>query len=346
MFGHVGTLLKGCLTPTDLLDVQVEVERRAATARNHSATHLIHAALRAILGTHVAQKGSLVDQARLRFDFSHHQPIAATELDAIEDLVNAQVRANLPVITDRMSIGAALESGAVALFGEKYGDEVRVLRMGDFSVELCGGTHVARTGDIGLIKIVAESGVASGVRRIEAVTGAVAVAFVRDTEDRLAQIVASVRGSRDTVVERVLSLSDRIKRLEKDLARLKAEVPASDRKELPVVAFSGVNVLAMRLEGADAKSLRAAVDQYKDKLGESIVVLGTVEANKVALVAGVAKSLTHRVRAGDLMAFVAEQVGGKGGGRPDMAQGGGPNVAALEGALAAVVDWVQTHLST
>ncbi len=346
MFGHVGTLLKGCLTPTDLLDVQVEVERRAATARNHSATHLIHAALRAILGTHVAQKGSLVDQARLRFDFSHHQPIAATELDAIEDLVNAQVRANLPVITDRMSIGAALESGAVALFGEKYGDEVRVLRMGDFSVELCGGTHVARTGDIGLIKIVAESGVASGVRRIEAVTGAVAVAFVRDTEDRLAQIVASVRGSRDTVVERVLSLSDRIKRLEKDLARLKAEVPASDRKELPVVAVSGVNVLAMRLEGADAKSLRAAVDQYKDKLGESIVVLGTVEANKVALVAGVAKSLTHRVRAGDLMAFVAEQVGGKGGGRPDMAQGGGPNVAALEGALAAVVDWVQTHLST
>ncbi len=349
MFGHVGTVVKGTLVVESLLQSRVDVGRRNATARNHSATHLLHAALRRILGDHVVQKGSSVDPLRLRFDFAHHQSISAAELGAIEDLVNAEVRANRAVETALMSSAAALESGAMALFGEKYGAEVRVLRMGDFSVELCGGTHVARTGDIGFIKIVAESGVAAGVRRIEAVTGAEAIEFVRDTEQRLAQIAALVKGGRDTVIERVLSLTKHAKGLEKDLARLSARLATtgngSDGSELPVVDVAGIKVLAMRLEGADAKSLRTAADQFKDKLGESVVLLGTVEIDKVTLVAGVSKTLTDRLRAGDLMAFVANRVGGKGGGRPDMAQGGGPLVAELDGALAAVVGWVKEQLA-
>ena len=352
MFGHVGTLEQGCLALDAVLHAQVDVEQRRATARNHSATHLLHAALRRVLGSHVAQKGSLVDPTRLRFDFAHHQAVTVAQLHEIEALVNAQVRANLAVETTLMSSAAAMESGAIALFGEKYGDEVRVLRMGDFSMELCGGTHVAHTGEIGFFKIVAEGGVAAGVRRVEAITGAVALEWVRDTEERLAQTAALVKGSRDTVIERVRSLSERSKRLEKEVARLNALLAAGGNRagaggqELAVVEVRGVKVLAAHVPGSDAKALRTAVDQYKDKLGEAVVVLGTVEDHKVVLIAGVTKTLTDRVRAGDVMAFVARQVGGKGGGRPDMAQGGGPQVDALDEALAAVAGWVQQQLDS
>jgi alanyl-tRNA synthetase len=290
----------------------------------------------------VTQKGSLVEPARLRFDFSHYQPLTAAQLHAIEDLANAQVRANLAVETQLMPLAAALESGAMALFSEKYGNPVRVLRMGNFSVELCGGTHVAHTGTIGLIKVIAESGVAAGVRRLEAVTGATAVAFVRDTEERLARVAERVRGSRDTVEERVTTLIERTRRLEKEVERLKEKLAGGG--DLTPVEVDGVKVLAARLEGTDAKALRAAVDRFKDKLGEAVVVLGTVEGDKVSLVAGVTRATTGRVRAGDLMAFVASRVGGKGGGRPDLAQGGGPAVGELDGALAAVVGWVRERL--
>ncbi|CAK0738698.1 alanine--tRNA ligase/DNA-binding transcriptional repressor [Gammaproteobacteria bacterium] len=347
MFGHVGTLTHGCLQPGAVLLARVDVDRRRATALNHSATHLLHAALRRVLGSHVSQKGSLVDATRLRFDFSHYQSITATQLHEIEDLTNAQVRANLAVETQLMPVATALASGAMALFGEKYGDEVRVLRMGDFSVELCGGTHVAHTGDIGFIKVIAESGIAAGVRRIEAVTGATAVAFVRDTEERLIRVAELVKGSRDTVEERVVSLAERSRRLEKEVERLKEKLAAgggSASGELAAVDMSGIKVLAMRMEGVDAKSLRTAVDRFKDKLGEAVVILGTVENDKVSLIAGVTKTVTTRIRAGDLMAFVAERVGGKGGGRPDMAQGGGPQVGELDGALAAAVGWVRERL--
>jgi len=348
MFGHVGTLVYGQLLPGAMLHARVDADRRRTTALNHSATHLLHTALRRILGSHVAQKGSLVDSSRLRFDFSHHQPIAAAQLHEIEDLANAQVRANLTIETQLMPVEAALESGAMALFGEKYGDEVRVLRMGDFSVELCGGTHASRTGDIGLIKIIAEGGVAAGVRRIEAITGAAAVAFVRDTEERLARVAELTKGNRDTIEERVVSLMERTRRLEKEVERLKEKLATGSSSaggEPSAVEVNGIKVLAMRLEGADAKSLRTAVDRFRDKLGEAIVVLGTVENDKVSLVAGVTKALSERVRAGDLMAFVATRVGGKGGGRPDMAQGGGPLVGELDGALAAVVDWVRDRIA-
>ncbi|CAK0757876.1 alanine--tRNA ligase/DNA-binding transcriptional repressor [Gammaproteobacteria bacterium] len=342
MFGHVGVLKRGGLTIGAALRARVDIDQRRATAINHSATHLLHAALRRVLGSHVAQKGSLVDATRLRFDFSHHQSIPVERIHEIEDLANAQVRANLSVETRIMPITEALESGAMALFGEKYGDLVRVLRMGDFSVELCGGTHVVRTGDIGLIKVIAESGVAAGVRRVEAVTGANALAVVRDTEVRLARVAELVKCNRDAVEERTASLVERARRLEKEVEILKEKLATNSAGGEPTtVNVDGIKVLTMRMEGADAKSLRVAVDRFKEKLGDAVVVLGTVEDNKVALVAGVTKTVTGRVRASDLVAFVANRVGGKGGGRPELAQGGGPLVGELNEALAQVAGWVQ-----
>lgn len=346
-FGHIGTVKYGHLAVGDRLNAQINIERRQATANNHSATHLLHAALRRVLGTHVTQKGSLVDHQKLRFDFSHHQPLSTELINTLEDLVNTQVRANLIVETKIMTINAALESGAMALFGEKYGEEVRVLRMGDFSIELCGGTHVNRTGDIGFIKIITETGVAAGVRRIEAITGANALAWIRDTEMRIERIAELVKGNRDAVEDRVAALLDRAKRLEKEVETLKIKLitGGNSNSEPKPVDVNGVKVLALRLDGADAKALRTAVDRFKDKLGEAVIVLGTIEDNKVSLVAGVTKTLNVRIKAGELMAVVAKQVGGKGGGRHDLAQGGGPLVNELDNALASVINWVKHQLN-
>jgi len=344
VFGHVGFVEKGRLSVGDLVSIQVQKDRRRSTTVHHSATHLLHAALRQVLGSHVAQKGSLVTSDRLRFDFSHPKPIILSQLHEIEDLVNAQIRANLSVETTIMPIADALQHGAMALFGEKYGEEVRVLRMGEFSIELCGGTHVTRTGDIGILKIIAESGVAAGVRRVEAVAGAVALSFARETEKHLIKIADLLKGTRESVEERVISLLDRTKRLEKEVEQLKEKLLTGTGDHPSAVEVAGIQVLATRLEDADPKSLRTALDRFKDKLGESVIVLGTVESGKASLVAGVSKTLISRLRAGDLMAFVAAQVGGKGGGRPEMAQGGGPRVEELDRALASVVGWVREQL--
>lgn len=344
--GHVGTLTEGDLKVGDVLAGEVDGERRGATILNHSATHLLHAALREVLGTHVQQKGSLVAPDRLRFDFSHFQPISAEELAVIERKVNQQVRANNVAEVHSMGMQEALDFGAMALFGEKYGEQVRVLKMGDYSTELCGGTHVKRTGDIGLFKITSEGGVSAGVRRIEAVTGQGALDYVDAEEARLSEAAELLGGSAADVVEKIRALGQRQKQLERELEAVKAKVAAGATADLSsqAVEVAGVKVLAARLEGFDAKALRDAVDRLKQQLGDAVIVLAGAQDGKAALVAGVNGSATGRVKAGELLSHIAGQIGGKGGGRPDLAQGGGEDGPALATALAAVVEWVSPRL--
>ncbi|MAT91203.1 MAG: alanine--tRNA ligase [Halioglobus sp.] len=345
---HHVTVLAGSVRVGDTLDAEVDPGLRQRTRLNHSATHLLHAALRRVLGEHVQQKGSLVDSEKLRFDFSHPEAVSADELKQIETLVNEQVRANTAVTTRLMGMEEAVAAGAMALFGEKYGDEVRVLSMGvdDFSVELCGGTHAARTGDIGLLRIVSESGVAAGVRRIEAVTGAGALALVDAREAQLAQVCAEVKGNADNVAAKVAALRSENRELEKEITRLKQKLASGAGSDLTAeaVEVGGFRVLAANVDGADAKSLRDTMDQCKNKLGSAVILLAAVNDGKIALTAGVTGDLTDRVRAGDLMKEFAGRLGGKGGGRPDMAQGGGADVAALPEVLKAVPDWVSSQL--
>ena len=346
---HQAVITAGSLRVGDSVSAEVRADLRAATARNHSATHLLHAALREILGTHVQQKGSLVCADYLRFDFSHPEAIPAEALRRIEARVNGQVLANTTVQTDVTDIDTARAKGTMALFGEKYGDVVRVLSMGNdgFSVELCGGTHVARTGDIGLLRITSEGGVAAGVRRIEARTGEGALAWLNEGEQALAEIAESVKGNRDSVSGKVRQLLDRQRDLEKELDRLKLKLAASAGADLAsqAVTIGGAQVLAAKLDGVDAKALRDTVDQLRNKLGSAIVLLSSVADGKVSLVAGVSPDLVGKVKAGELVSFVAQQVGGKGGGRPDMAMAGGSDVAALPQALASVNGFVSERLA-
>jgi len=346
---HHVKVLNGSIKRGDRLAAEVDAAVRQRTRLNHSATHLLHAALRRVLGEHVQQKGSLVDSQRLRFDFSHPQGVSAQQLKTIETVVNAQIRANTAVHTRLMSMEDAVASGAMALFGEKYGDEVRVLSMGedDFSVELCGGTHVARTGDIGLLRIVSESGVASGVRRIEGVTGSGALALVDQNEQYLAAVCEVVKGTTDNVAAKVAALRSDHRELEKEIARLKQKLASSAGSDLTaaVVEVQGIKVLAANVEGADAKSLRDTLDQCKNKLGSAVILLSAVTGDTIALTAGVTKDLTDRVKAGDLMREFADRLGGKGGGKPDMAQGGGTDVKALPEVLKAVPEWVSAQLN-
>jgi alanyl-tRNA synthetase len=346
IFAHLGRLAAGSLSVGDTVQAQVTQEQRNATALNHSATHLLHAALRRVLGDHVNQKGSLVDAERLRFDFSHFEPVSRDQLKAIERLVNRQIRANDKVETRVMSLDDAKASGAMALFGEKYAEQVRVLRMGDFSTELCGGTHVDAVGDIGLFKITLETGIASGVRRIEAVTGEAAVALMEAEGDTLHKVAELVRGNRDEVDARVAQLLERNKGLEKELEQLKAKLASAAGSDLASQArdVNGAKVLAAHLEGADPKSLRDTMDKLKDKLGSAVVLLVTEKGGKVNLIAGVTKDLTGKCKAGDLVRAAAEKVGGKGGGRPDMAQAGGSDPAGIPDALALVEPWAVERL--
>jgi alanyl-tRNA synthetase len=345
-FGHAGHW-HGTqpLRSGDLLDAQVDPARRQAIVLNHSATHLLHAALREVLGTHVTQKGSLVAPERLRFDFSHPKPVSHGELARVESMVNAEVRRNAAAEVHRMGYDEAIATGAMALFGEKYGDEVRVLKMGDFSTELCGGTHVNRTGDIGLFKIVGESGVASGVRRIEAVTGDGALAHVAEEERRLADLSRLLSSSGDDAVEKLRQLFDRQKKLERELDSLRSKAAGSATADLTASAadVDGIKVVAARLEGFDAKSLRDSVDQLKQQLGDCVVLLAGAADGKVALIAGVHGKALGRIKAGDVVAHVAAKIGGKGGGRPDMAQGGGSDSADLPAILAGLADWVSSR---
>ena len=348
---HVGEVTQGTIEVGDELGAVVDEDARSATVLNHSATHLLHAALRLVLGTHVTQKGSLVAPDKLRFDFAHYEAVTPDELATIETLVNAQIRANTSAETAVMNYDAAVESGAMALFGEKYGDDVRVLRIGDFSVELCGGTHVQRAGDIGLFRITSEGGIASGVRRIEAVTGAAALALMHTDQQLLDSLAGQLRASRGELGDKLQQTLDRQKSLEKEVKKLRAELAAGGGSggDLTDGArdVDGIKVLAARLpDDTDAGALRDTVDKMKDKLGTAVVVLGAATADgKVRLAAGVTKNTTDRVKAGDLVRNVAEQVGGKGGGRPDFAQAGGTDPAALDDALAGVSDWVAANLS-
>ncbi len=349
---HQGKLLKGRIAVGDRVEADVADDVRQSTALNHSATHLLHAALRKVLGEHVTQKGSLVDSERLRFDFSHPEAVTHKQLRAIESLVNSQIRANTPVETEETDIETAKSKGAMALFGEKYGDSVRVLTMGErtsggaFSVELCGGTHVARTGDIGLLRIVAESGIASGQRRIEAVTGAHALAMFDEAQQRLDHAAALLKVRPDVLADKVEQLLTSNRKLEKEVAQLKTKLASGAGGDLSsqAVDVAGIKLLAASLDGVDPKSLRDLADQMKSKLGSGVVLLAAPGEEKVALVAAVTKDLTGRLAAGDLMRFAAGKLGGKGGGRPDMAQGGGTDVSALPGLLKEVPSWVESQL--
>jgi alanyl-tRNA synthetase len=344
--GHVGRWSGKTLRVTNTLHGEVDGERRRATVLNHSATHLLHAALRQVLGDHVHQKGSYVGPDRLRFDFSHFQPMTARELQRIEDIVNAQVRHNDSADIRNMAYKDALDFGAMALFGEKYGEHVRVLKFGDFSTELCGGTHVARTGDIGLMKIVSEAGVGSGLRRIEAVTGAGALAYISEEERRLGEVNELLAASGADVVDKLRQLFDRQKKLERELESLKAKAASAATQDIAASAqdVAGVKVVAARLDGLDAKALREAVDQLKQKFADLVVLLAAGSAGKVSLIGGVQGAALGKVKAGDLVGHVAQQIGGKGGGRPDMAQGGGEDTPALASALAGVAGWVSQRL--
>ncbi|MDH5457067.1 MAG: DHHA1 domain-containing protein, partial [Gammaproteobacteria bacterium] len=344
---HFGTVEQGTLKVGDSIEAVVDAERRQAIRLNHTATHLMHAALRNVLGDHVTQKGSLVAPERLRFDFSHYEGVTPEQLQEIEDLVNAEIRKNVAAATKLMTYDDAIASGAMALFGEKYGDKVRVLRLGDFSVELCGGTHVERTGDIGVFKITHEGGVASGVRRIEAVTGAGAMEWIDANQRTLGDLAGMLRSTPDQAAAKVEQLLKRTKDLEKELAAAKQALvtgQATDHADA-VEEIAGIKVLATRMDGADAKTLRDAVDKFKDRLQNAIVVLGSVDDGKVRLAAGVTRNNTDKVRAGDLIKPVAEQVGGKGGGRPDFAQAGGTDPSKLDQALKSVSAWVAAQLS-
>lgn len=343
---HLGTVSKGTIHNQSDCEAIVDSKRRTAIALNHSATHLLHAALRQVLGSHVTQKGSLVDAERLRFDFSHNQPLDANQLRDIERIVNRQIRNNTEVQADLMDKNDALKAGAMALFGEKYGDTVRVLRIGDFSTELCGGTHVSRAGDIGVFKIISESGIASGVRRIEAVSGEGAVQRIEQTESMLEQIADCLKSDRSSLSEKVEIILEKNRQLEKQLEQLKSKMASESGLALTdqAVDVAGIKVLAARVEATEPKALREIVDQLKHKLGSAAVVIATVNGSSVSLVAGVSKDQTSRIKAGDLVNRVASKVGGKGGGRPDMAQAGGNNPAALDEALAAVPAWIEQQL--
>ena len=347
-YAHIGRLTRGQLQVGDRLEARVDAVRRRAIVLNHSATHLLHAALRKVLGTHVTQKGSLVAPDRLRFDFSHFAPLTAQELQEIERLVNEEIRGNAPAETKLMPYEAAVASGAMALFGEKYDDEVRVLRIGDFSTELCGGTHVGRAGDIGLFKIVSESGIAAGVRRIEALTGQGALDWVGQAEQSLRDIAALIKGNRDDVEDKVRQLVERSRKLEREVAGLKSKLASGQGGDLSSTAvdIAGVKVIATRIDGADAPALRDAVDQLKSKLRSAAIVLASVqEPDKVVLIAGVTPDQIAKVKAGDLVNVVAQMIGGRGGGRPDMAQAGGNDPTRLDEALAAVAPWVRSRLA-
>ena len=347
-YAHIGRLAEGRIRIGDTLEAQVDVPRREATVLNHSATHLLHAALRRVLGTHVQQKGSLVAPDRLRFDFSHFEPLTPAQLTEIEQLVNAQIRANVAAETRLMDYESAVADGAIALFGEKYDKEVRVLRLGDFSMELCGGTHVHRAGDIGLFKIVSEGGVAAGVRRIEALTGAAALGYVEQNETLLKDLGALVRGSRDDLKDKVREQLERTRALEREVRALKDRLASGHGVDLAAgaVDVQGVKVVATKVDGADAGALRTAVDQLKDRLKSAVVVLASVEnAAKIVLVVGVTADQTARIKAGELAGAVAAQVGGRGGGRPDFAQAGGSKPEALDAALESVQDFVRSRLA-
>ncbi|MBL3966022.1 alanine--tRNA ligase [Burkholderia sp. KCJ3K979] len=345
VIGHHGTLEQGTLKVGDVLRAEIDAHRRARTQRNHSATHLMHKALREVLGAHVQQKGSLVDADKTRFDFAHNAPMTDDEIRRVEQIVNNEILANAPGIVRVMPYDEAVKGGAMALFGEKYGDEVRVLDLG-FSRELCGGTHVHRTGDIGLFKIVVEGGVAAGIRRVEAITGDNAVRYVQELDARVNEAAAALKAQPSELTQRIAQVQEQVKSLEKELGALKSKLASSQGDELAqqAVEIGGVYVLAATLDGADAKTLRETVDKLKDKLKSAAIVLAAVEGGKVSLIAGVTPDASKKVKAGELVNFVAQQVGGKGGGRPDMAQAGGTEPANLPGALAGVKGWVEERL--
>ncbi len=346
VFGHHGTVETGALSVGDVVQARVDAVARERIRNNHSATHLMHAALRAVLGKHVQQKGSLVDAERTRFDFSHDKAVTPEEIRRIEELVNAAIRSNAQVAAKVMKYDDAIKAGALAFFGDKYGDEVRVLAMGEHSTELCGGTHVARTGDIGFFKIVAEGGVAAGVRRVEAVTGKGAVEFVQTLDRQLHEAAYLLKAPSSELTHKIAQVQENLKALEKELARLKSKLAASQGDDLSAQAFDikGIKVLAAALEGADAKSLRETMDKLKDKLKSAVIVLAAIEGGKVQLAAGVTSDATGKVKAGDLVNYVAQQVGGKGGGRADMAMAGGTDPAGLPAALASVKSWAEQRL--
>jgi len=343
VFGHHGSLIKGSLSVGDAVEAKVDAEQRAQTMRNHSATHLMHKALREVLGSHVSQKGSLVDADKTRFDFSHNAPVTAEEIRRVEEIVNREILANAATEAKLMGFDDAVSAGAMALFGEKYGDEVRVLSIGS-SRELCGGTHVSRTGDIGLFKIVAEGGVAAGIRRVEAVTGENALALVQSLSNRVNEAAAALKAQPEELIQRIAQVQDHVKSLEKELTALKSKLASSQGDELltQAVDVNGIKVLAATLEGADVTALRETMDKLKDKLKTAAIVLASVKDGKVSLIAGVTADATSKVKAGDLVNFVAQQVGGKGGGRPDMAQAGGTDPSGLPKALEGVAAWVGT----
>jgi alanyl-tRNA synthetase len=348
-YAHIGEATAGTIRVGDALTANVDAEKRAKTVLNHSATHLLHAALRKVLGTHVTQKGSLVAPDRLRFDFSHFQAVTPAELRQIENLVNNEIRANAPAETKVMGYDAAVAAGAMALFGEKYGDEVRVLKIGDFSTELCGGTHVRRAGDIGFFKVVSESGIAAGVRRMEAITGQAALDYAATTDQLLRDVASLVRGNRDDIEAKIRGVLDQNRKLEKELADTRSKLASGQGQDLAAQAkdLGGVKLLVSRIEGVDGGALRDAVDKLKDKLKSAVIVLGAVDgaSRKVSLVAGVTSDQIARLKAGELIAMVAVQVGGKGGGRPDFAQAGGTDPDKLDAALASVEPWVRDRLS-
>jgi len=345
VFGHHGVLKSGSLTIVQSVKAEVATEIRAQTMRNHSATHLMHKALREVLGSHVAQKGSLVDVEKTRFDFSHNAPMTADEIRQVESIVNREILANVATRAQVMAYDDAVKHGAMALFGEKYGDEVRVLDIGS-SRELCGGTHVSRTGDIGLFKIVAEGGVAAGIRRVEAVTGEVALTLIQTLNSRVNEAAAALKAQPEELTLRISQVQDHVKSLEKELAALKSKLASSQGDDLltQAVDVKGIKVLAAVLEGADVTALRETMDKLKDKLKTAAIVLASVNDGKVSLIAGVTADSTSKIKAGDLVNFVALQVGGKGGGRPDMAQAGGTEPAGLSKALAGVHEWINGKL--
>ena len=344
---HLGVLRAGTFKIGDVIRASVDQKRRSETACNHSATHLLHAALRKILGEHVVQKGSLVESDRLRFDFSHNEPLTYEQLKEIERLVNLKILDNEETHIQIMSLEKAKSSGAISLFGEKYDDTVRVLNIGgEFSCELCGGTHVERSGDIGAFKIISESGIASGVRRIEAITGMEALAWVENMEVKLQRIAELLKSDIETADSKLSMQLEKTRKLEKELLQLRSKLTSSAGSDLlgEITVVDGINIIAKSLDAADPKSLRDTVDQLKNKLGTAVLILAAVNESKVSLVAGVTDDITNRIKAGDLVNFVAEQVGGKGGGRPDMAQAGGDDPKQLESALAKVPDWVRSQL--
>ncbi|HEK0788326.1 MULTISPECIES: alanine--tRNA ligase [Proteus] len=344
--GHIGKVNVGSFIVNHKINATIDIARRDAIRLNHSATHLLHAALRQVLGTHVTQKGSLVNDKYLRFDFSHFEAVKPEQLRQIEDIVNAQIRLNSPVVTELMDLEDAKEKGAMALFGEKYDERVRVLTMGDFSTELCGGTHASRTGDIGLFRIVSESGTAAGIRRIEAITGIAAIESIHEQSDLISLVAQVLKSDGTNLVERIKTVQEKHRLLEKELQQLKDQQAAQESSSLGGQAknVKGIKLLVRELNGVEPKMLRTMVDDLKNQLGSAIIVLSTISDGKVSLIVGVTKDLTAKVKAGELISFVAQQIGGKGGGRPDMAQAGGTDVEALPAALASVDEWVESHL--